>query len=958
MELTMKKTLLIISLLAGFALLLSASLPLAVKAAPAAADRHAEVLRLADLGAEIYYYNADYILARIDSAKHTGFSPIDQPKGQERLYLLADVLPQELPALKAKGRCLQQMGSDLLYASSLDEVGLRAICKSSFVELKRPLSLLSGSLMPDYLAQTRQDIGQLVSQVSADSILFFIQSLQDMGTRYALADNRLTVATWIKDTFARFGIGNAHLQEFTWNGTSQYNVVAEITGSQYPDQYIVIGGHHDSITYTTPYVLAPGADDNASGATAALEIARVLQAANYQPKCSIRFVTFAAEEFGLHGSNFNAQQSVNAGTNIRLMINHDMIANQNPGTTTVRLMPYDGCWEETLHALNMTSLYSDLEAIFGDSNSRSSDSFAYWSRAFPTIYFFETDFSPVYHSDQDLVVNLDPAYCAQVIRASLATAVSFANMPSAPQNLQVCDLGTGSALQLSWDALTDPDIDHYLVYHGVNSLGENPPIQLNANQYILQNLSEGIQYQLAVSSVDAEGHESYQVSATGSSRNLPRMPQGFSVMPELDHIALSWQANTELDLQGYIIYRSNALGETGAQLHNGILSSPQFSDADVVGEIGNYYYYRVAAIDTDGNLSESTQVIRSRPVSLNCGVLIVDESADFAGSNPFQPTDEMVDSFFAGIMTDFSVHELDLATTTEGLRLSDIGIYSSILWHGMDPSETTAPYVLREQFQSYIQLGGKLFYTGYFPSKAWGLNSGYPANFANDDFLTQVLGIGAADYGSATRFKAANPQLAAYPLLEVDPDKTFPAFDGHILKVESISASTYGTDIYHFASDFASDTGQGLLNGMPVGVYAEYGAGKSFVTSVPLYHIKTDQATALTNYVFHNVFNEPLSNDDSQNNVPAMMSMGSAYPNPFRQSTQIEVKGADPASEITVKVYNLKGQLVQSLHQGKSLPVYNWDGRNEKGQAVSSGIYLIRAEQGGKALSRKVIRFR
>ncbi|MCB5265989.1 MAG: M20/M25/M40 family metallo-hydrolase [Candidatus Cloacimonetes bacterium] len=953
----MKKTILLLSLLTCYAIMLSASLPLAVKAAPAAADRHAEVLRLAENGAEIYYYNEDYILARIDPAKNSGFSLIDQPKAQDRLYLLADVLPQELPALKAKGRCLQQMGSDLLYASTLDEVNLRAICKSSFVELKRPLSLFSGNLMPDFVAQTRQEIGELVNQVSADSILFFIQSLQDMGTRYALADNRLAVATWIKDTFTRFGIDNAHLQEFEFRGT-QNNVVAEIPGTEYPDQYIVIGGHHDSITNTTPYVLAPGADDNASGTTAALEIARVLKAANYQPKCSIRFVTFAAEEFGLYGSSHNAQVAQNEGLSIRLMINHDMIANKNPGTTTVRLMPYDGCWQESAHAASMTALYSNLDAIYGDANSHSSDSFSYWSRQFPVIYFFETDFSPVYHSDQDLVINIDPAYCAQVIRASLATAVSFANMPSVPQNLMVHDLGTGSALQLSWDALADPAIDHYLLYYGENSINENSPITVNANQYILQNLNEGTQYQLAVSSVDADGNESYLVSATAIPQSLPRMPQGFLVSAEPGHLALSWEANTELDLQGYIIYRSTSPDETGSQLHNGVWADTQFLDEDVVGEIGSYYYYRIAAIDTDNNLSENTQVIRSRPVSLNCGILIVDESADYAGSSPFQPSDEMVDSFFAEIMTGFAVQELDLADVTEALSLPDIGIYSSILWHGMDPSETTAPFALREHFQRYLQLGGKLFFTGYFPSKAWGLNSGYPASFAGDDFLYQVLGIGAAEYGSATRFQSANPQLDAYPLLEVDPDKTLPAFAGHILKVESISASEYGTDVYHFASDYAADTGQGLLNGMPVGVFAEYGAGKSFVTSVPLYHIKADQAAALTNHIFHNVFAEPISNDDPQNSVPGLMSIGPAYPNPFRQSTQIELKGADPASEITVKVYNLKGQMVRSLHQGKALPVYSWDGLNEKGQAVSSGIYLIRAQQGGKAQSRKVIRFR
>lgn len=958
MESKMKKTLLLLSLLACYTLIFSVNLPFAVKDAPIAFDRHAEVLRLAKAGAEIYHYNEDYILARLDAARHSDFTIIDQPQGQEKLYLIADFAPAELSLLATEGRCLRIMGSDLLYASTLDEVGLRAICKSSFVLLSRPLDLLSRGFMPDFTAQTRQDIGQLVNQVSADSVLFFIQSLQDMGTRYALANNRLTVATWIKDTFTRFGIDNARLEEFYWNNGTQYNVVAEIPGTQYPDQYILIGGHHDSITYNTPYVFAPGADDNASGSAAALEIARVLKAANYQPKCSIRFITFAAEEFGLHGSHHNAQLAQNEGLNIRLMINHDMIANKNPGTTTVRLMPYDGCWQESSHAAYMTSQYSDLEPIYGSVNSYSSDSFAYWSRQFPVVYFFETDFSPVYHSDQDLVINIDADYCAQVIRASLATAVSFANMPSAPENLVVHDLGNGDALRLSWDALADPGIDHYLVYYGVDSLAENQPIQVEANQYILQNLNEGTQYQLGVSSVDSQGNESYQVFATAIPEVFPRMPQDFRVIPQPDHVALSWQANTELDLQGYIVYRSNASGEAGSPLHDGILTDTQYLDEDVEGEIGSYYYYRMQAIDTDENLSGTTQTIKSRPVSLNCGILIVDESADFAGTNPFQPTDEMVDSFFADIMANFNTHELDLADFNEDLSLADIGIYSSILWHGMDSTDNTAPFALRQQFQRYLELGGKLFFTGYFPTKAWGLNAGYPADFTNDDFLYRVLGIGSAEYGTAARFRIANPQFDSYPSLEVDEEKTFEAFSGHIAKVESIAASEYGTDTYSYDSDFAPDTAQGALNGLPVGVLAEYGAGKSFVTSVPLYFINLDQAAALTNHVFHNVFAEPLPNDDPQDSAPGLMSIGHAYPNPFRQSTRIQVKGADPASELTVKVYNLKGQLVRKLHQGKALPVYNWDGLNDQGQTVGSGIYFIRAAQGGKASSRKVIRFR
>ncbi len=50
--------------------------------------------------------------------------------------------------------------------------------------------------------------------------------------------------------------------------------------------------------------------------------------------------------------------------------------------------------------------------------------------------FQEYNFSPVYHSNNDTVTNLDPGYCAEVIRASTAVTVSFATMLSPPVNLE------------------------------------------------------------------------------------------------------------------------------------------------------------------------------------------------------------------------------------------------------------------------------------------------------------------------------------------------------------------------------------------------------------------------------------------------------------------------------------------------------------------------------------------
>ncbi len=76
----------------------------------------------------------------------------------------------------------------------------------------------------------------------------------------------------------------------------QFNTVAEIRGSERPNEVVLLGAHLDS------WDIATGATDNGSGAIAVLEAARILTAAGVHPKRTIRFVLFGAEEEGLYGS--------------------------------------------------------------------------------------------------------------------------------------------------------------------------------------------------------------------------------------------------------------------------------------------------------------------------------------------------------------------------------------------------------------------------------------------------------------------------------------------------------------------------------------------------------------------------------------------------------------------------------------------------------------------------------
>jgi hypothetical protein len=75
-----------------------------------------------------------------------------------------------------------------------------------------------------------------------------------------------------------------------------YNTVAEIRGSEHPDEVVLLGAHLDS------WDLGGGATDNATGSIAVLEAARILRASGVKPRRTIRFALFSGEEQGLYGS--------------------------------------------------------------------------------------------------------------------------------------------------------------------------------------------------------------------------------------------------------------------------------------------------------------------------------------------------------------------------------------------------------------------------------------------------------------------------------------------------------------------------------------------------------------------------------------------------------------------------------------------------------------------------------
>ena len=88
-----------------------------------------------------------------------------------------------------------------------------------------------------------------------------------------------------------------------------YNVIGELTGSEFPDEYIVVGGHLDS------WDLGDGSHDDGAGCVQSMDVIRLLKLSGITPKRTIRVVLFMNEENGTRGAKKYAEESFAKGEN-------------------------------------------------------------------------------------------------------------------------------------------------------------------------------------------------------------------------------------------------------------------------------------------------------------------------------------------------------------------------------------------------------------------------------------------------------------------------------------------------------------------------------------------------------------------------------------------------------------------------------------------------------------------
>lgn len=124
-----------------------------------------------------------------------------------------------------------------------------------------------------------------------------------------------------------------------------YNVIGEITGSQFPKEYIVVGGHLDS------WDLGDGSHDDGAGIVQSMDVLRLLKETGIKPKRSIRVVLFMNEENGMRGGNKYAEEAKRKGEN------HIFALESDSGGFTPRGFSFDCSDDHFNQVLEWKSLF-------------------------------------------------------------------------------------------------------------------------------------------------------------------------------------------------------------------------------------------------------------------------------------------------------------------------------------------------------------------------------------------------------------------------------------------------------------------------------------------------------------------------------------------------------------------------------------------------------------------------
>ena len=416
------------------------------------------------------------------------------------------------------------------------------------------------------------EIKKMVSEVKSENLEATVRKLVSFGTRHTLSDTKSNTRgigaaqRWVKSEFDKYALSSngrltSKIDFFTIKADGKRiavdselgNVMATLKGTDpNDDRVMIISGHLDSRASNVmdAKIDAPGANDDASGVAAMMELTRIMSKREFP--FTLIFVAVVGEEQGLYGAKHLADVAKESKWNVVAMINNDMIGNSLSSGTLFRDNMQVRVFSEATPYLE-TEAESKMRKSTNRDNDSPSRQLARYIKTVTNQYIDQLDIKLVYRNDRflrggdhtpfsqngftairfcemnenfdhqhqdvrkennvqfgDLPEFMDFEYLKKVTTSNLATFSNLAWSPKAPTNvgIEVKDLTNFSTLV--WKAPEGKEV------YGYNILIRETSAPHWEKTIFVKDLKAEIPYSkdnffFAVQAVDALGHSSLPV---------------------------------------------------------------------------------------------------------------------------------------------------------------------------------------------------------------------------------------------------------------------------------------------------------------------------------------------------------------------------------------------------------------------------------------------------------------
>ncbi len=359
-----------------------------------------------------------------------------------------------------------------------------------------PSLLLFSSLgFSQSFIQTYKNRANEVTQANINTLLtdFTAFGIKMTGTT---ANNN--AFAWLKSKYLAFGYNAAQITEnsFTYNSSQTKNLIVTKTGTVYPDKFIIICGHYDTVS-------GPGTNDNGSGTSIILEAARILQ--NVPSEYSIKFINFSGEEQGLRGSQAyvtNVVKATNPRMDIILVLNIDEVGGvagmtnnkiyaEKDGTPT---NPTGGLYStypstnnaasavKTTELKNSILNYSNITPV--DGYIERSDYMPFEKEGYVVTGLYEFNQSNKPHTPNDTYANMDPVYVYNIAQGVVGAIQHFATSSTD------ATLAVNSVKRLSDEVSVFPNPATDFLNIGISGKGYSTVISDMSGKLVMQSTDQ------------------------------------------------------------------------------------------------------------------------------------------------------------------------------------------------------------------------------------------------------------------------------------------------------------------------------------------------------------------------------------------------------------------------------------------------------------------------------------